>query len=242
MVNLPTRTSLSEDTTQRIEKPAMAPWSQAEIESSQSTQRPIPPHEQARVFTWADVRDVVDPHTGTNRLDLIRRKPSERVIYKTWCRKTIDTYGSITAYMCAERLHWAPLPDSSAATGPLFDYRNPTPYADLNDFKILRNDWPYGSFEPNITHLIVWSKPRIPVDAESGLVTPESRQIIEAFVQRTFAKRLEVEGPNAQERVLWFKNWVALQSVPGLEHIHVLVRDVPEGIIREWTGEQEIQM
>ena len=53
-----------------------------------------------------------------------------------------------------------------------------------------------------------------------------------------FVKRLELEGDaEAGERVLWFKNWIALQSVRGLERIHVLVRDVPEAIIEEWTGE-----
>jgi hypothetical protein len=35
---------------------------------------------------------------------------------------------------------------------------------------------------------------------------------------------------------MWFKNWKSLQSVPGMEHVHVLVRDVPEDIIAEWTG------
>lgn len=69
-------------------------------------------------------------------------------------------------------------------------------------------------------------------------MTPESRKLIDAFVNRTFVRRLELEGSaDADERVLWFKNWGALQSVRGLEHIHVLVRDVPEAIIEEWTGE-----
>ncbi|KAL8837528.1 MAG: hypothetical protein Q9170_002487 [Blastenia crenularia] len=129
----------------------------------------------------------------------------------------MTTYGSITAYMCAERLHWTPLPDSSAVTSPLFDYYDPTPFADPDNFKILRNDWPYGSSEPNISHLIVWSKSRIPTDADSGLPTLESRQLIEAFVEQTFVKRLEMEGPHARERV----------------------GDIPEDIIREWTGEKE---
>ncbi|KAL8738007.1 MAG: hypothetical protein Q9181_001146 [Wetmoreana brouardii] len=214
--------------------PAAPSWSQAEVESSQSRQRQIPLGEQSKIFSWADVRNIVE----TNRLDVIRRKPAERIVYKAWCKDIIATYGSITAYMCAERLQWTPLPNSSADTGPVFDYRDSTPFVDPNDFKILRNDWPYGSFAPDITHLIVWSKPRIQTDPESGLVTPESRRLIDAFVGRTFVERLDHEDPQAGERVLWFKNWGALQSVRGLEHIHVLVRDVPESIIEEWTGEK----
>ncbi|KAL9025542.1 MAG: hypothetical protein Q9196_005655 [Gyalolechia fulgens] len=212
-------------------------WSQAEIESSQSKQRQILPDEQSKAFSWANVRNIVE----TNSLQLIRRKPSERVVYKAWCKDIIATHGSITAYLCAERLQWRPLPDSSAETGPSFDYHDPTPFAHPGDFKILRNDWPYGSFEPEITHLIVWSKPRIQTDPESGLVTPESRQLVDAFVERTFVKRLEREGPQAGERVLWFKNWGALQSVRGLEHIHVLLRDASESMVEEWTGQKGTQ-
>ncbi|KAL8886079.1 MAG: hypothetical protein Q9215_006167 [Flavoplaca cf. flavocitrina] len=219
-----------------IPRTKMPSWSQAEVESSQSAQRPIPPDEQTKVFSWADVKDIVE----TNRLDLIRRKPSERIVYKAWCKDIIAAYGSITAYMCAERLHWTPSPlpaDVEATSGPVFNYRDPTPFADPRDIRILRNDWPYGSFGPEITHLIVWCKPRIATDPEKGLVTPEAKRSIDAFVDRTFVQRLGVEGPDADGKVLWFKNWGALQSVRGLEHIHVLVRDVPEAIIEEWSGE-----
>ncbi len=66
-------------------------------------------------------------------------------------------------------------------------------------------------------------------------MTKRSRRQIEEFVEKTFVDRvagLEV----GRDRVQWFKNWTALQSVPGLEHIHVLVRDVPEEAIEGWTG------
>ena len=39
-----------------------------------------------------------------------------------------------------------------------------------------------------------------------------------------------------KDRVLWFKNWVALQSVRGIDHVHVLVRDVSRHIINEWIS------
>ena len=38
---------------------------------------------------------------------------------------------------------------------------------------------------------------------------------------------------------MWFKNWTALQSVPGMEHVHVLVREVPDEIVAEWTGSEQ---
>ena len=182
-----------------------------------------------------------DNDIENNRLDEIRRKPSERLVYKAWCKEIIAKYGSITAYMCMKRLQWTPLPSSSAETGPLFDVCDPTPFGDPRDYNIQRNDWPYGSFEPGITHLIVWSKSRIPKDEKTGFVAQESKQLIEDFVQKTFVGRLEREGSDAGEKVLWFKNWVSLQSVPGLEHVHVLVKNVPESIVDEWTGKKLLQ-
>jgi hypothetical protein len=135
---------------------------------------------------------------------------------------------------------------------PVIPYRNPVPFADSSDYKILRNDWPYG-LSPGITHICVWVKPPIPTKDVDGDVTDESRALIEDFVRRTFVYRLAEEKTKghlpgetatttdaikwAQDRVLWFKNWAALQSVRSLEHIHVLVRDVPDSLITEWTGD-----
>lgn len=237
MDTLPIQPSAAGDPTHSNSTSAIPSWSQAEIESSQAPQRPIAPNEHGKVFSWAEVRDIVE----TNNLQLIRRKPSQRLVYKAWCKDIIAAYGSITAYMCTERLRWTPQPNSSADTGPMFNYQDPTPFTQSSDFKILRNDWPYGSFEPGITHLIVWSKPRIPTDPESGPVTPESRQLIDRFIERTFVERMEREGISAGERVLWFKNWGALQSVRGLEHIHVLLKDVPGILVDELTGEKGAQ-
>ena len=174
-----------------------------------------------------------------NQLDLIRRKPSERVHYKAWCKDIIADYGSITSYMCEKRLGWIPLAGSSAETDHLFAAQNPTPFADARDYRILRNDWSYGAFSTDITHPIVWLKPRIVVEPETGLMTKESKALAEDFVDKMFVETLRKDdGPGAKDRVLWFKNWTALQSVRGLEHIHVLVRDVSDEVITKWTGEQ----
>lgn len=66
-------------------------------------------------------------------------------------------------------------------------------------------------------------------------MTPESRSITEQFVKKYF---LDTLGPDGGDRVVWFKNWVALQSVRTLEHIHVLVRDVDDDTLERWTGER----
>ena len=133
-----------------------------------------------------------------------------------------------------ERLQWNPLPSSTPETGPRFAIQDPVPFANSADYKIMPNDWPYG-MQPGIKHLIVWLKGRLDTEPSRGDMTPKSRQQIQNFIQKTFIDR--VEGlPGPEEKVMWFKNWTALQSVPGMEHVHVLVRDVPQQIIDEWTN------
>jgi Protein of unknown function (DUF3605) len=133
-----------------------------------------------------------------------------------------------------KRLEWMPLPTSTPSTGPQFSYVSPVPFADPRDYKILPNDWPYG-MEEGIMHIVVWLKNRLETEPKRGDMTPTSRTQIEEFVGRTFVERVKCL-PGEMEKVQWFKNWTELQSVPGLEHVHVLVRDVPEEIISEWTG------
>lgn len=123
----------------------------------------------------------------------------------------------------------------TADSGPVLPFANPIPFADPSDYKILRNDWPYG-LAPGIVHLVVWLRTPVPVKEDGGDLTEESRGLIEGFVKRVFVGRLEREGfDGAEGQVLWFKNWSALQSVRSLEHVHILVRDVPDHILEEWA-------
>ena len=178
----------------------------------------------------------VGQRTANNNLAILKRKPSDLVRYIAWSSQTKAAYGSITNFICQERLHWKPLSSPSPSeTGPLFAYKSPVPFENSDDYRILRNDWPYG-LTPDITHLVVWLKTTIPVDGATGDLTPESRQGIEDFVEKTFCAGLRQTG-GADDRVLWFKNWTQLQSVRGLEHVHVLARNVPEDIIFQWSGD-----
>ena len=129
----------------------------------------------------------------------------------------------MTAYILQHKLPWG---------SPPFTYLSSIPFHEPSDYKILVNDWPYG-ITLDTTHIVVWSKTPIETDAENGDVTSESRRIIQEFVDRTFVKRL-----GDKERVMWFKNWVSLQSVRALEHIHVLVRDVTKDDLEFWTGQK----
>ncbi|KAJ5108122.1 hypothetical protein N7456_004797 [Penicillium angulare] len=198
-----------------------------------------------------------------NDLAALKRKPSDLRRYFAWSIETKAEYGSIMNFICLNRLKWplpaeltgtVPAPDThssasdlpetdgsrsgSKESGPKLTFNNPTPFADPEDYKILRNDWPYG-LEPGISHLVVWLRTPIAVKSGEGHLTDESRALIDGFVQRKFVQRLAEDGAerfaNPGSHVLWFKNWVGLQSVRALEHVHVLVRDVPEEILTEWS-------
>jgi hypothetical protein len=127
----------------------------------------------------------------------------------------------MTNYLLQNRLHWGQ---------PPFTYNSSIPFSDPRDFKVLINDWPYGLTE-DITHIVVWSKTPIATDDKTGDMTNESRRVIREFVERTFVRRLGGD----EKRVCWFKNWVQLQSVRALEHIHVLVQGASKEDLDFWT-------
>lgn len=172
---------------------------------------------------------------AANDLGVLKRKPSELLRYHAWSTRTKAEYGPITKFVCNERLHWKPIHESPE-TGLVFEYKDPVPFKNPDDYKILLNDWPYG-ISPEISHIVVWSKVPIAVQKPEGYLTPESTALIEAFVQRTFIDRLYAIGiAEPQDCVLWFRNWTGLQSVRGLEHIHLFVRNVSQKLLKEWSG------
>lgn len=165
---------------------------------------------------------------ATNNLSVLKRKPSDLRRYMKWTADTKAAYGSLTNYLLAHRL-------PKAWGTPPFRAASPIPFAEPSDYRVLLNDWPYG-LTADVTHIVVWTRTTIPIDERTGDMTPESRCIFGNFVARYFSDRL---GPGGEDRVLWFKNWVALQSVRSLEHIHVLVKDVDRAILDEWTREED---
>lgn len=137
---------------------------------------------------------------------------------------------------------WTPK-DDQPVTAHSFTHHSSVPFEDARDYTVLLNDWPYG-FEPGISHILVWSRTPIAVDDVRGDVTPASRHLIEAFVDQHFVQSLakECDGgvEEARRRVMWFKNWVSLQSVRGVDHVHVLVKDAPESLLQEWFKRQDL--
>ncbi|PNS20211.1 N-acetylglucosamine-induced protein 1 [Sphaceloma murrayae] len=182
------------------------------------------------LLTWSDLRHII---LDKNALEELKRRPSDLRRYVAWSADIKSQYGGITSYVIRERLHWPPV-DTSAAV-PTFAYHNAEPFADDRDYQILLNDWPYG-LEEGIKHLVVWTKALIETDGTVGDVTPASRKVIESFVETRFVRDLDeaLGVGEGKERVLWFKNWVSLQSVRGVDHIHLMIRGAPEKVLDGW--------
>ncbi|KAK4544774.1 hypothetical protein LTR36_004023 [Oleoguttula mirabilis] len=187
--------------------------------------------EEYHRITWCDLKLII----ATNTLEQLKRVPSDLRRYLAWSHGIKKRYGGITNYVVQERLHWIEDLRAPRAQGPVFEHRSDTPFADRSDYAVLVNDWPYG-FDEGIVHLVAWSKTPIPVDAERGDVTSESRMLIEQFVHSYFVEPLAEGG---SERVLWFKNWVSLQSVRGVDHVHVLVKHAPAELLEWWTERKD---
>jgi hypothetical protein len=157
--------------------------------------------------------------------------------YLRWSFKTKKAYGSITNFVVQERLAWTPRDVDQPVSAHSFTHHSSVPFADRRDYAILLNDWPYG-FESGIKHILVWSRTPIAVDDVRGDVTAESKRIIEEFVERQFvcalAKEEGISLEEARQKVMWFKNWVSLQSVRGVDHVHVLVKDARESLLEQW--------
>lgn len=156
-----------------------------------------------------------DVWTGIDRVDKFHRKPSELRRYRQFTHRLVKEYGSIMNFMVNERLQW----ESMEPKG--------RPFECAEDMKILYNDWPYG-IDPDIVHLVVWTKFELEDDPETGLSTAESRQEIDEYVQRTFASKVQ--------EFVWFKNWKSLKSVHAIEHFHVMLYRPDAEFLREITN------
>ncbi|KAF2757534.1 hypothetical protein EJ05DRAFT_501065 [Pseudovirgaria hyperparasitica] len=185
-------------------------------------------------YTWDFLKDVI---AERNALDTLTRLPSHLENYIHFNNYVKQTYGSMLNFLMQHKIGWIPKSVAPADIPALLPLK-PTsmiPFASPEDYRIVRNDWPYGTFPEN-KHLVVWLKSRIPVN-EDGDPTAESRALIDDFVDTTFRSNVK-EGTE----IMWFKNRTAWQSVRALEHIHVLVRGAEEALIEAWTGQTEADM
>ena len=133
-------------------------------------------------------------------------------------------------FVCRLRLQWPSIDDINSPLIP----RDATPFGHPDDYKIIRNDWPYA-VPPDVTHLIVWLKTPL-ASASDGSLLPEAEAQVQGFVNARLVAPIKARnGREDDDNVLWFKNWSALQSVGALEHFHCLVKGADKGLLEEWA-------
>lgn len=169
------------------------------------------PESQTHWQSWTDLQHVIKH----NELHRLSRSASQLAEYILWKRDIESKYaGGVMEYILVDKLRWT----SSMEKRPVaFDEEL---FGDSRDVRILLNDFPYA-MEKGLVHVVVWSRAAIPKEGENGDITAESRDKLAGFVKETFIDGLGME----EDSVLWFKNWAALQSIPLVEHFHVLLRD-----------------
>ena len=142
--------------------------------------------------------------------------------YLKYCYDLKKEYGSVLTFVQEKRLFWKSITPSGDA-----------PFTNPDDYRILFNDWPYA-IEPDISHLVVWTKFLIEDDPATDDLTDNAREMLEDYVVKTFCD--EANGGVPREQVVWFKNWKSLKSVHALEHFHVMLFKAPKAFLARVTG------
>lgn len=164
------------------------------------------------MISWEQTEAIIE----SKQLGNLRRSQEQHDTYVAAKKRFEETHGGTANFVISERLGW---------TGEKLQAKSPVFMGDSEDLKVLINDFSYN-FAPNMHHLVVWSKVRIPC-GQDELPTAESTEKIEEFLSSYFTERFGVP----RNDMLWFKNTVVLQSIPSVSHFHVLIRDrTPEEI------------
>jgi len=175
------------------------------------------------LLSWDFIKAVI----AEGDLAKLTRLPSQLVAYQKWSMQTKEEYGSTVNFLLQKRLYWQSIPSEDPDAPPRFVAKSATPFAERSDYRILINDWPYG-LEPGIKHICVWLKTPLPVDNVKGALTAEGFAMVDDFVKETFEKGLGLEG---MDKVIWFKNYFATQSIRVVDHVHILLRDVDNSLV-----------
>jgi len=132
------------------------------------------PDAEYQTMTWEDVQIEVK----ANRIDHLRRLPSDLRRYLAFTWQIKQEYGAVSKFLLEKRLGWRlPLKPQGLR------------FACADNIKILYNDWPYG-IDSRIVHLLVWTKFVLEEDTETGDLTIDERNEIEEYVNKTFRTRV----------------------------------------------------
>lgn len=184
-----------------------------------------------RQFTWAEVQDIIK----YNELEALARLEVATEHYHDFKRKLKEQGTTVFKHLVVQTLQWRTeeevrgLKDSEITVPASGDAL----FTNGSDLKVVMNDFPYY-FEDDVTHLCVWTKRRIESDPSSALgdLSVEMRALIERYVAKTFVEWLGIP----REKLVWFRNWEALQSVKEISHLHVIVKGMTKEQLDQVLG------
>lgn len=173
-------------------------------------------HSSEPIITWPELRNII----VENRIGDLYRTKATMEKYTQFKHAIKKQNYTIVNYIITHRLGWLNS-DGKVDTTP----RSKRLFTDASDIMIITNDFSYN-FEPDSTHLCVWTKLDIPSDPESevGDVTDFTKAVIDRWVTKNFVETLGVPA----EDVYWFRNFPSLQSVQELSHVHIVCRGLGE--------------
>lgn len=184
-----------------------------------------------RPYTWPEVREIIK----YNDLDAFARLEAQTESYLAFKRLLKQENLTVFRHIVTQTLGWRRSEELEGVKDDKITVESSGApiFTNPDDLKIVRNDFPYY-FEDDVTHLCVWTKRRIESDPESlvGDLSPETRDIIERYVDQTFVKGLGIE----RENLVWFRNWEALQSVKEISHVHVVVKGMTKEQVASVVG------
>lgn len=159
------------------------------------------------------------------------RSPTQLAEYRHF-RETLTAQGGDFFEQVLTKLEWTQS-DINTARASHRDLLTST-----EDIALRVNDFPYY-IEADIVHLVVWSKLNIPIDetSKSGDMTPAARDRINQWIEQCFVTNMAFGIP--RQNITWFKNWAALQSIPKLAHIHLMVRGLPATQLERVLGDKQ---
>lgn len=189
------------------------------------------------VITWEEVSQYIQH----KELYKLRRSHEETAKYHKHKETLAQNHITILQYILG-KLDW-----NEAELDQLNDLQFATDQQKLKSvftkqdlFKTTMNDFPYY-YEPNIMHLLVWSKIRLPIYLNDTTdidmfetsnnqfpdMNPACQALIDKFLDQTLHDKY---GLTPGKDYLWFVNYSNLQSIKAISHVHVLIK---------WDSEQE---
>lgn len=238
--SLITDTKSLSNTNQQLNTPPASPvgfekyYTQFKIQLHHSDLMPQPSKiKSEEPFSWSEIEFIIK----TNQLEIFARSEEQTIKYHNFKRWLKDSNTLVNDYLLNHELHWkeSDIRDQEHDLPQEYSIEYPQDliFYNKDDISILYNKFPYY-FDTNVKHLCIWSKLRISVDKNSpdGDISNRTRKIIHRYLEKTFVEK----GGLSWDQIVWFKNWLTLQSVRAISHIHVILRDVDDKFIEELIG------